>query len=164
MSARILFPAMIVLLAAIHPAAAEWFAEEEPSELDGHLDVRLSVFADDAVYGDRGQRGHPVLFAACTSDVTSLEVDWGIEMGPDAADATLRLDDGDAVPQPFAAGADGRTQILAPGSAAIPVLRQMLGHDRLALSADGESGPVEASFDITGLDQAIAPLRRACGW
>ncbi len=51
------------------------------------------------------------------------------------------------------------------GKSAIPFLKELFGHDRLFVRATPHSeSPLEASFDITGLEKAIEPLREACGW
>lgn len=50
------------------------------------------------------------------------------------------------------------------GSRAIPLIKAMLGKDRLALSYDTYESGVEFTFDISGLASRIAPLAAACGW
>jgi type VI secretion system protein VasI len=155
---------LVFILLGTSMVRAEWFVEQEPAETEGLTDVRLSVLAGETVYGNRGQRGQPVLFLDCRENTTMLTVDWGVDLGSGTLAVGLGIDD--AAPQTveFAIGDDGRTLVLQPGSAAIPLIRQLIGHARLAMTTDSASGRLETSFDLNGIDQALTPLREACGW
>ncbi|WP_157018348.1 type VI secretion system-associated protein TagO [Mesorhizobium xinjiangense] len=51
------------------------------------------------------------------------------------------------------------------GSRSIPVIKQMLGKSRMIVRMTPyNENPFTATFDITGLENEIAPLRDACQW
>lgn len=50
------------------------------------------------------------------------------------------------------------------GSRAIPFIKQMFGKDSLVVAYDTYSGPVEFSFNISGLRARIEPLAENCQW
>ncbi|NEI36335.1 type VI secretion system-associated protein TagO [Rhizobium leguminosarum] len=58
-------------------------------------------------------------------------------------------------------------QALGPwsGGSALPFLKQLLGRKKLTaqITAYNES-PTTVEHDLTGINAAIAPLRKQCGW
>lgn len=72
-------------------------------------------------------------------------------------------------PQPRAVDADASTDNKAlglwSGGKAIPVVKQMLGKSTMItrMTPFSES-PFTATFNISGLNRAIEPLRKACNW
>jgi len=51
------------------------------------------------------------------------------------------------------------------GRAAIPFIKSLLGHETLLVRATPfNESPVTLTYDISGIDNAIAPLRKTCRW
>ena len=63
------------------------------------------------------------------------------------------------------ASTDNRALGLWSGGKAIPLIKQLLGKSKLTvrMMPYGESA-FTASFNISGLDTVIEPLRQACKW
>jgi type VI secretion system protein VasI len=76
-----------------------------------------------------------------------------------------RFDDNPAGKRSFDASTDNRALGLWNGRKSIPLIKQMLGADKaiFRFTPYGNS-PVTAKFGISGLAEAIQPLRDACHW
>lgn len=83
----------------------------------------------------------------------------------DYGDVTYRLDDAPARTKGFTESTNNRSLGLWRGNQAIPFAKEMLDHDEMLvrMTPYGESA-VTARFRISGLREAIAPLRAACAW
>ena len=57
------------------------------------------------------------------------------------------------------------SQMSISGAKSIPVLKQLIAANSVKVTATPTSGPkFSVEFDLSGLGQAITPLREACGW
>lgn len=83
----------------------------------------------------------------------------------DDGHVTYRLDDDKARNASMDASTDNEALGLWNGGRAIPVIKQMLGKSKMILRARpyGESA-FTATFNIAGIEEAIAPLRQECHW
>lgn len=80
-------------------------------------------------------------------------------------DVTYQLDDSEARVAHMTAGSDDRSLGLWTGNTAIPFIRELLGKSDLTVRMTPYSDdPVSAVFDLRGLEEAINPARKACGW
>ncbi len=80
-------------------------------------------------------------------------------------EVTWRTDDDKARTRNFEASTDSLALGLWSGKQSIPVIKELLGKKRLVVRVTPFGlSPVEATFDITGLEEAIKPLRQECGW
>ena len=70
----------------------------------------------------------------------------------------------DASPIRTVAVGNNAIAVVQPGSKAIPALRTFFGAARLYVEATAGNGIAKAEFDITGLSEAITPIREKCGW
>ena len=106
---------------------------------------------------------------ACLGNVTSVAFETGCFMTSSRyrnyGDVTYRIDGGSPRVAAMVAGRDDRSLGYWSGDVAIPFVRDLLGKSRLtAKMTPFSEDPLQASFDIRGLDKAIAPIRKACGW
>jgi len=106
------------------------------------------------------------LSVTCDADRTSLTF-WfpGYFMTQDDNGRLLKARiDGGKVQEFQTSGADSMMSI-SGGTAAIPVIEQLLEAKTVAVTVSPSSGPpVEAEFVLDGMSQAIQPVRAACGW
>lgn len=150
----------------VHPV---WAVEETTSALSGTPTVVLSVPAEAAVMCSFGREEVPRLVLRCEEDTTSLAIETEgchVTSGPFTKDGevALRLDDGPAERRDFGASENNRALGIWDAKA-IPIIREMMGHEALvARFTPFQRRPVTPRFHIAGLEQAIAPLRAACGW
>lgn len=83
----------------------------------------------------------------------------------DYGDIQYRVDDKPAKTKSFEASTSNDTLGLWEGGKAIPFIKELFGGDKVVMKFTpyGES-PRLVTFDISGLDEAIKPLREQCGW
>jgi len=76
-----------------------------------------------------------------------------------------RVDDKNAGKREFEASTDNSALGLWSGRKSIPFIKSMLaGKEMIFRFTPFGSSPVTARFEIDGLDEAIKPLRKECGW
>lgn len=76
---------------------------------------------------------------------------------------TYRLDTEQAKNRDFVESNNNMALGLWSGSSAIPFIKGMLGHEKLVIRATPFSdSTVTAQYDLSGLNEAIKPLREAC--
>lgn len=78
---------------------------------------------------------------------------------------TYRLDKEKAKTIPMEVSNGHKAIGLWSGSKSIPLIKEMFGHDKMIVQITPyQKGPVTMEFTIKGLEEAIKPLREACGW
>lgn len=144
-----------------------WKTEIEKSEFKDTTDVFLSISSEDHVYC----RGYePVrLVARCLENTTSLIIatqSCHLTSGHGGyGRVEYRIDDRKAKERSLTDSTDNRALGLWSGGRSIPVLKELIGSERLLLRfTPYNQSPVTARFDTAGLENAIKPLREACGW
>lgn len=146
-----------------------WQVTESRSELTDAPVVRISTPADTAIACSYGREAVPRLVLSCSENVTSLVLDTGsclVTSSPFSreGEVALRVDAETVERVGFEADASNRGLVLT-GARAIPVIRDLIGHDALLASfTPFQRAAVTPRFRLAGLDAAIAPLRAACGW
>lgn len=158
--------------AMLHPPQTEtglWRLESTPSVIAGRTDHSISL-ASQSVIQCRFAEPRPVqLRIRCIANVTSVSLETGCYMASaqyrDDGDVSIQLDDGEARRIRMSSGADGRSLGLWSGTAAIPLVRELLGKSALSVRMTPYADdPVSAVFDLRGIDQAISAARTECGW
>lgn len=115
-----------------------------------------------------GAPSHVTLLARCKEDTTAVLMfgDCHVASGFHGyGEVTLRLDDEKPFKRSMDASTDSSALGLWDGGSSIPLLKQMIGKDRMiARFTPFGANPAEPTFDITGFDEAVKPLREVCGW
>lgn len=147
------------------PARRGWQVRTETSAIDDSRNVYLSVAADQVFVKPSGQSILPTLVVRCTEDTTALMVAWGVYLGMDETQVIYRIDSQPAQTETWQLSTTMDTAGLWNGSAAIPLVRRLFDAEHLLLRVTpvGDNS-VTSTFDVTGLEQAIEPLRAACHW
>lgn len=147
----------------------EWSIRSETSAMTDDTDVYLTVESMDPIYcsWNRGER--VTLMLRCQENTTSIIFITGCHMTSsrynDYGDVTYRLDDEDPQVRGFEESTNNRALGLWRGAQAIPFIRAMLDNQRLlARMTPYSENPMEMEFNISGLEEAIVPLRDACNW
>jgi type VI secretion system protein VasI len=106
--------------------------------------------------------GRPItLTIECTDEGTRLSVDWVDWLGPDELiDVETRIGDGPVTTDKWF---NAETATVYGGSE-VTFIKSLFGERRLALGTTPVDGPITATFDITGIENAVANVRAACGW
>ena len=107
------------------------------------------------------RRGMALLSIQCRGKQRVAFLNHNFEVEPDRASVALEID-GRSVPGETWAGDSGNT-LEAPDPVAF--VARLLGHERLRMVVTWPgTRPTATTFLIAGLDHAIEPLQKACGW
>jgi type VI secretion system protein VasI len=115
-----------------------------------------------------GATDEATLYILCMENRTSLFVVTNCHLASGFqgyGDVEYRIDDKPAKTRAFDASTDNTSLGLWSGGASIPVIKELIeGSALLVRFTPFNHSPVTARFSITGLDEAIKPLRTARGW
>lgn len=150
------------------PTTSKWVVTEETSKIDDSKNVFLSLQASEPMRGRYGDSVTASLLIACREGTTSMWVDFaGFFMSDHQGGGrvTYRIDGEKAQKIAMVVSSDNEALGLWQGADAIPWLRKVFGHDRLLIRAmPYNESEVTMEFPISGLEEAIKPLRAACNW
>lgn len=158
--------ALIVLLTLPETADAEgnWQHHVEKSAITDKSSSYWWVDAQHTVPNSIGLQSYPALGVACVENETRLIINLQDYMGSDPQTVEYRIDSGKVHSEFAYPSRDGRV-IGFWGEPAIPVLRRMAGAKKVAVGAEPwNQGRKEAVFNVSGIDQVIADIRKTCGW
>lgn len=134
--------------------APRWHSHNSVDRFDGARVVAVGAFHDG------GQDA--ALWVRCRSNKTELIVTWPRSLGRGRQVAQWRLDDRPPLSETWQTSDDGRALFAAQS---IPLVKQMFKAQEFAIRANpGGAGQQSLFFKIAGLEEAIAPVRQACGW
>lgn len=144
--------------------AGKWKVEQRASGIGGGTDVFMVVKAVERIPGENGEV-RPVLVVRCQDNNTAVIFNFARFIEQSRAEAALRIDDGAVMGASLKMSASGKAFGFWQGEEAIPFVKRLLGGKRLLVEVTPFGArPVLAEFPIAGLDQAVPPLREACGW
>ncbi len=147
---------------------SEWNVSEQTSPIDDSKTVVLRTTAIEAIAGRFGRDSRPNLILRCHENKTVMYFSFEQHHMADIQGygrVTLRVDQQNAVTRNMQASTDSKALGLWNGGQSIPVIRSMFDGDVLTVRATPFSeSPITVQFPITGLEEAISPLREACNW
>lgn len=147
---------------------SRWVVRQEKSKIDDTRNVFLSSTADEPVPGQFGASATPVLFIRCSENQTSLYIAFDDLFMADIQGygrVTFRKDSEKAFTENLDVSTDNHALGYWSGAQAIPMTKKLFGGDALLVRATPfNESAVTFTVSIAGLEQAIAPLREACGW
>ena len=146
----------------------KWVVTEDKSAFDDTRTVVLTLDSNDTVRGQFGPAGPAKLYARCMENKTVFYL-WINDLflsdiqGFGVID--YRIDDRAASKLDAEGSTDNKALGLWSGGAAIPFLKDLASGTKVAFRATPfNESPVEFTFDLTGMEAAIVPLREACSW
>lgn len=143
-----------------------WVIEKETSKIDDSISYYLMLLSDEFI--DESENEHGAIAIACLQKTTKIIFDAGenyLDDGGTYGRVTYRLDKEKAETTPMAVSNGNKALGLWSGSKSIPLIKKMFGHDKMIVQITPyQKGPVTMEFTIKGLEEAIKPLREACGW
>lgn len=148
---------------ALAGALRTWEVSTNKSKMNDSTSVFLSLEADDEVT-TVGAPFRPRLLLRCMENVTSVLV-FGEWFLGDGVPVVYRIDKEQPVAQTWQRSDNYKTAGLWDGGRAIPMIKTLLGKSTLVMRITPRSeGPKEMSFNISGLDKVIEPLKKSCKW
>ncbi|TKZ19310.1 hypothetical protein FAP39_11995 [Shimia litoralis] len=148
-------------------SVGKWRLTTETSRLDDSQNVFLQLTSEDSIRGRFSGAGPMVLHIMCRENTTDFSIYFnGLHMSDyQYGTVTYRLDKTPARKKKMVESTSHQHLGLWGGRSSIPFLKAMLGHSEMLVEATpyGENSVI-ASFDISGFDEAILPVRDSCHW
>ncbi|MGY6663391.1 MAG: type VI secretion system-associated protein TagO [Glycocaulis sp.] len=144
-----------------------WRTSSSRSEMTDFTNHYLWTGAQGALRDRYGRSISPSLQVRCQENVTSVYLLADEFLSTQPVQVEYRIDDGPVRTARWAVSTDYQAAGQWRGAGAIPFLRQLVDAraERLTLRYTPHgSSPRTVSFDVSGIDRRIAPVRRACGW
>lgn len=145
----------------------DWRVRSETSKIDDTTNVWVSLLSEDQTSCPYKSGNHSI-HMACRENSTNLWIHFGdcfMSSIQGKGRVTYRLDSDKAQTQNFRESNNNMALGLWSGGQAIPFIKKMMGHDRLIVRATPFSdSTVTAEYRISGLEEAVRPLREACNW
>jgi type VI secretion system protein VasI len=154
------------------PAAAaqgKWQSRTETSALTDPTNVYLYVLSEEVIDCGWNEGDRITLVVRCVENTTALVFQTACHMTSSDynsyGDVDYRIDERAASAISMTESTNNRSLGLWNGGRSIPMIKSLFGAERLVtrMTPYGENS-FTATFDITGLEEAAAPLRQACGW
>ncbi|NVJ95661.1 MAG: hypothetical protein HWD91_08745 [Marivivens sp.] len=147
---------------------SDWSVTTDVSPLDDSKSVYLSVTSASPIMGRYGRLETGTLYIRCFENTTSLFTVWGGHFMSDnrgGGRVDYRIDDNPAAHVSMQESSDNEALGLWNGGVSIPFIKRLFGGETIFMRASPfNESPVEMTFNISGLEQAIEPLREACRW
>lgn len=133
------------------------------SPIDGSTSVFLSINSNDPILDRDGRSQHPSMVIRCAENSTDLYITWNAFIGSNEAQLLTRIDSEKAVKKYWSISTDNKTTLHPSGT--INFINSLLGKEALLVQVTPYgASPINTVFNISGLDEAIKPLREACKW
>lgn len=137
----------------------KWQVQSKVNPIDDSKTVVLMLESD----GAKSKWDQPVLLIIrCQSNTTNFYIGWGDYLGSEAYVLT-RVGNKEAKKTAWSLSTDKKATFY-PGSP-IGFIKELMETDKfVAQITPYNESPVTAVFDISGLSEAIVPLRETCSW
>ena len=145
-----------------------WYVWKSQSKIDDSVSDLIILLSDNLVNQRAGKLGYGTIGIKCHQKTTTITFSAGkifLIDDDDYGRVTYRLDKEKAKIKQMDVSNDNETLGLWSGSKSIPLIKEMFGHDKMIVQITPyRETPVTMEFTIKGLEEAIKPLREACGW
>jgi len=144
-----------------------WRYRTETSRLDDSPSILLQLPARDLARDRVGRTFRFELSLRCERGTMAFSIDFDglVVSAQAAAGVTFRVDSRPPAVMAMQRSNDNSALGLWSDDAAIPFIQSLFGGETLVIQANPLSGSqMVAEFPIAGLEDAIVPLRDACGW
>lgn len=144
----------------------EWVLREANAS-DGSKDVALAIFTTGRAGGASGGTLRVTLWLRCSDNKTLLYVDWNATVdtgGRSVVRMQTQIDSEPAQETHWARYSNHNITGMYTDRASVDLIKRLFGRSMLEAKLNEKSAAYSASFNVTGLEQAITPLRTACEW
>lgn len=145
---------------------SKWRLSTESSKIDDSKTATLSLNAESPIRGWPNKNETPTLIIRCKERKTEAYIVTGmspmVEYGSDGSTIRLRIDKKPAFKIHAGKSTDGEALFIP---SAIVQLKKLLGSSTLLFEfTPFNSPPQMTTFNISGIDEAIKPIREVCKW
>ncbi|MCF7486709.1 type VI secretion system-associated protein TagO [Vibrio sp. A2-1] len=150
---------------SVQKSSGKWKKQEEVSPLDDSTNIYIRVSGNETIPNRYNKLVTPELVIRCKENTTALSVWWGTYLGLNSTYVTYRVDKLKPKKTKWSLSTKNEHIGKWSGSSSIPFIKQLLGKEKLLmqLTPYGENS-VMTTFDISGIEEAIKPLRKQCKW
>ncbi|QHJ77040.1 MAG: hypothetical protein [Bacteriophage sp.] len=145
-----------------------WHLVEDHSKLDDSVSYILIAISDEKVDETEGLGGYGSIGIACSKNTTRILFQAGNQYLSDTGKysrVSYRLDKEKFEKISMDVSEDGDALGLWSGAVSIPLIKKMFSHEKMVVEITPyRKTPVTMEFSISGLEEAIKPLRQACKW
>lgn len=145
------------------PDGKQWRLSGERSALDSRKDVWLSVISDNTEGNSVGSPIRATLWLRCMENKTNVLISFD-RYTTDNQNVRYKFDDESVQKQWMETIRGGDGIGIWSGSRAIPFIKKMYGKERMVVAYNTYSGPVEFTFNISGVRARIDTLAKECEW
>jgi len=143
----------------------DWVVRTDQSPVDDSKSVYMTLQAKTPIVTRFGKMSSPLLVMRCKEKKTVAYVNWDTFLGSESGKITYRIDKEKAVTATWGISSDHNAIGRWNGGESIPFMKSLLKRNEIYFRITPYSeSPIETSFNVTGLEEAIKPLREACGW
>lgn len=145
-----------------------WDVWKSQSKIDDSVSDLMMLLSDNIVNERAGTMGYGTIGIKCHQKTTTITFNAGeffLVDDDDYGRVTYRLDKEKAKTKRMDVTSDNKALGLWSNSETIPFIKEMFGHDKIIVQITPyQETPATMEFTIKGLEEAIKPLRKACGW
>ena len=141
-------------------APGKWWTQTNTDPLN---DKAVHIAGLSAESG-RGRFGDTIgMVIRCKDNKTEMYINWESFLGTDSARITHRVGKEQAITSSWSVSTDHKASFF-PGSP-VPTLKRMLTETSFVANVTPYSeSPITATFDLTGIEGALADIRSGCSW
>ena len=144
------------------PSSSKWSVHEDRSPIDDSVNVTLSLTSNDRVKSGY-KNVQPRLYVRCSENKTNVFITWDLYLGLKQTQMLTRFDKQKALTNTWTLSTDNQA-VFVKGSD-IGFAKKLTKYNKLLTQITPyNKSPVMATFDLSGLSEAIKPLRKECGW
>lgn len=141
----------------------KWQTSITTSPVDDSRNVILALSSNDFIQTPFGESVTPTIYVACREKQTDVYIDWDVYLGLEQTSMLHRLDKQKAVEKQWSISTD--TKAVFYRGSDIDFVKALAKADKMfARITPYNEAPVNATFDLAGLSEAMKPLQKACGW
>lgn len=147
-------------------SASKWMITKKTSPVDDSINVTAMLDAEGSISGWPGKTETPTLVIRCKEKRTEAYLITGmhpdVERGHDGASVTIRFDKEKAERKSLGKSTDGEALFFGKG---VEFIQKALKHSSMLFEfTPYNSSPTRTTFDLSGIDDAVKPVKEACGW
>lgn len=151
------------------PSPGKWDVRNQTSKMTDDVDVFMTLKSEETIDCGWNKGAEIDLIIRCMEKTTSLYFATGCHMTSSNYDSygniEYRLDSDKTRTISADASTDNKALGLWSGGKAIPVIKQIISKSQMTVRMTPFSeNSFTASFNVAGLEEAIKPLRKSCGW
>lgn len=149
-------------------ALFSWRVTTSTSPIDDSTNVQMRIISTTNIAGRFGQSGPATMVIMCMENKSTVYFQLNNLFLSDIqsyGNVTYRVDKKQAKTRQMKASTDNGALGLWGGGASIPFIKSLFGYEKLLVQVTPfNESPVMVTFNISGVEKKIEPLRKACNW